>query len=299
MGIIKRTIRFFERIWYLISQLFSKGNNKILGSFPLMYKSKIVFKGENNILYCEPNVYLKSCSFHFEGSNSVIYLGSNVFPYCMEVYIYNNSAFNMGEDNYINFLQNKRLTVGVAEGKNIYVGDNCIISYGTYIKTSDAHLIYDCSTMNRVNHSKSVYIGDHVWLGQDCSLLKGTKIDSGSILGSGSVISGKHVKHNEIWAGDPAKMIKNNIFWDGKYVNEWMPQITEANNNYADHVKRRSNSDMGNITADRWIYEHDHESYKDFDMIDNMLCEADGSTERIEILKKINSDKEKNRFVSQ
>ncbi|MFX3627504.1 hypothetical protein ACD574_02860 [Campylobacter sp. LH-2024] len=59
----------------------------------------------------------------------------------------------------------------------------------------------------RVNFGKSIYIGDHVWYGQEVAILKGSFIASGSTLGAKSVISGTKFS-NSIYAGNPSKLIK-------------------------------------------------------------------------------------------
>jgi hypothetical protein len=76
-------------------------------------------------------------------------------------------------------------------------------------------LIYDNETGMRINQSKSIYIGDHVWIGADTYILKGTQIFSGSIIGARSTVT-KQYYSNTINVGSPAKQIKDNVFWDGE-----------------------------------------------------------------------------------
>jgi len=53
-----------------------------------------------------------------------------------------------------------------------------------------------------------VEIGDNVWVAANCVLLPGTRIGSNAVIGAGSVVTGE-VPANEIWAGVPARKIKN------------------------------------------------------------------------------------------
>lgn len=119
-----------------------------------------------------------------------------MFKYHLNLTIYNNSLIYIGRDNYFN----GSLNIIAGEEKDIIIGDNCMISFGSWIRNTDPHLVYDSSTYCRINPSKSVLIGDHVWIGQSCIILKGTVVGSGSILGAGSVVSGK--KFLPITAGE-------------------------------------------------------------------------------------------------
>ncbi len=56
-------------------------------------------------------------------------------------------------------------------------------------------------------------IGNHVWIGENALILKGVKIGDNSIVGAGSVVT-KDVPNNSIVAGNPARIIKNNINWE-------------------------------------------------------------------------------------
>jgi acetyltransferase-like isoleucine patch superfamily enzyme len=56
-------------------------------------------------------------------------------------------------------------------------------------------------------------IGDDVWLGHAATIMRGVTIGNGSIVASNSVVT-KNIPPYEIWAGIPAKKIKN------RYLNE-------------------------------------------------------------------------------
>lgn len=81
-------------------------NNIFKGFLPEMKNSKIIFKGKNNILFCEKNVCLENSILNFECDNSVIYLSSNKHKYNIKVDIRNNSVFYVGENCYFNNLIN-------------------------------------------------------------------------------------------------------------------------------------------------------------------------------------------------
>ena len=60
---------------------------------------------------------------------------------------------------------------------------------------------------NKVLKIKPILISNNVFIGGHSIILKGTVIGENSIIGAGSVVSGK-VPPNEVWAGNPAKYIK-------------------------------------------------------------------------------------------
>ena len=110
--------------------------------------------------------------------------------------------------------------------KNIFIGDNCLFSFGIWIRTADPHLIYDIKTYHRINPSKSVFIGDHVWIGQNSTLLKGSVVASGSIVGANSVVT-KVVPSNVVVGGNPCKIVRKNVFWDKHVVHNYTKKETK------------------------------------------------------------------------
>lgn len=251
--------------------------NKILGSKPKLKNSKITFSGKNNILFCDKKVKLVNTNIAFKGDNSIIFLGRG--KYCLNVDIFNDSTLHIGSNNYFN-PHGKDVSVIISEHQNVFIGNDNLFSFGICIRTADPHLVYDIATKKRINHSKSVYIGDHVWLGQNATILKNTKIHSGSIIGASSVVTNKELLSNSIYAGNPVKLIKSNIHWDPKCVHTWKEEKT-LENDY--------------ITNFDEIYKDEKQAFISFEEIDSALKQMTSAKERYEYLKVLTQ--EQNRFT--
>ncbi|AZZ36206.1 hypothetical protein CIK05_05165 [Bdellovibrio sp. qaytius] len=55
---------------------------------------------------------------------------------------------------------------------------------------------------------EEIFIGDDVWLGANCVILKGSRIGAGSIVAVGAVVSGGDFPERSLIAGNPAKFIR-------------------------------------------------------------------------------------------
>lgn len=198
-------------------------DNITIGDLLSSKDSSISFIGKGNVLYIEPGVRLEGCNIEFKGDNSLVYLSANKNSYRVNILVHDSNIVFFGRDVYFN----NRMLLIASESKNIFIGDGCLFSIGVVLRNADAHLIYDIDNKTRLNYTKSIYVGDHVWVGQNSLILKGTMIGSGSILGGGSVISNKTVSSNTIWAGNPAKQTRDNIFWSEECVHAWNQEKTD------------------------------------------------------------------------
>lgn len=203
-------------------------NNEFIGEIPNLKNSQINFNGKNNILVCENDVNLFNSRIDFNGDNSVLYLSSNSFDYFFNVSLNGNNVCYLGKNNYFN----GKSTFVLSESKNIIVGKDCLFSYDISVRVSDVHLIYHAKSKERLNYSKSIYIGDHVWLGQNAMILKGTQIGSGAMIGAGSTVSNKIIPSNTTFAGSPPKLIHKDTFWVGYSVHPWDEEVTEKYSKY-------------------------------------------------------------------
>lgn len=198
-------------------------NNKIItGENVSFLQTEIIFEGENNLLFLDKNIILKNTKIIFKGNNSIVFLSENKHAYLLNVTLYHNSTLFIGKNNYFN----NPLNCILSEEKNVIIGNDGLYSFNIWMRTADPHLIYDATTNKRLNYSKSIYIGDHVWVGQNAFCLKGTKIGSGTILGAMAVTS-KTLLSNCSYAGNPAKLVKKNISWNEKCVHAWTKKMTD------------------------------------------------------------------------
>lgn len=92
--------------------------------------------------------------------------------------------------------------VSVSCFKSISIGKNCKIGANTVITDSDWH-----EEDKRSGAPKSISIGDDVWIGYGCIILKGVTIGQNTIIGAGSVVV-KSIPANSVAAGNPCRVIK-------------------------------------------------------------------------------------------
>lgn len=97
--------------------------------------------------------------------------------------------------------------------KEIVVGDNVKMGGNVCIYDTDFHslnpvLRSDSKTDFEHTARKKVTIGNNVFIGAHSTILKGVEIGDNSIVGACSVVT-KSIPANEIWAGNPARFIKN------------------------------------------------------------------------------------------
>lgn len=92
---------------------------------------------------------------------------------------------------------------GISIGKNVLIAPLCVFASHQHTFLDNDILIYD----QPIEH-EPIVIYDNVWIGTNCVILPGVVIGKGAIVAAGSVVN-KDIPHMEIWAGNPAKKIKN------------------------------------------------------------------------------------------
>lgn len=126
-----------------------------------------------------------------------------------------DGAFIMYAGSYIRIVKDGELiihggfineNVQITCGSKIEIGKDCTIGRDVIIRSYDGHSI------NGEPTSAPISIGNHVWIGQRATILKGVSIGDGAIIASGAIVT-KNVPANSIVAGVPAKVIKDNITW--------------------------------------------------------------------------------------
>lgn len=100
----------------------------------------------------------------------------------------------------------------ISVSAKITIGKNNLWSYGCTIMDYDGHKIFDGESGLQINKPKEVVFGDNIWMGNGCTILKGSVIPSGCIIAARSLISKPLSEENSIITSQ-GKTLKSNIRW--------------------------------------------------------------------------------------
>ncbi len=176
---------------------------------------KFDIKGERNeILFVGGGLTrVNSCRFSIHGSNNkIIFHGHVVIDNCTFCMEDNNNVIEIFDDTWIN----PNVEFATLEGTRIIVGKDCMFSAHITLRTGDSHSVLNAETGLRINPSKDIIIGNHVWVGNGASILKGSEVGDDCIVSSKAVLTGKHYPPQSILAGMPAVVKKMGVSWNRK-----------------------------------------------------------------------------------
>jgi acetyltransferase-like isoleucine patch superfamily enzyme len=172
-------------------------------------KNKIKINGQNNSIFVDSNIKISKTKIAIKGSNNTLHIKSGVKI---------NGSFIEIVGNNCQIIIGKNSIIGdgcylSAKEKNIklIIGDECMLSRNAKLMTSDGHPIYQNGKI--INRARNITLGDKVWIADDVTILKGIEVGANSVIGIGSVLT-KSIPDGSIAAGNPAKIIKENIIWE-------------------------------------------------------------------------------------
>ncbi len=113
-------------------------------------------------------------------------------------------------------------TISAVEGTSVSIGDDVMLASENQIRADDGHAIYDVRTNKRVNTSRDIVIGNHVWLAYQACVLGGARIGDGTVVGFRSLVTSK-LPNNVIAVGTPAKVVRRDIAWERPHLSLTAP----------------------------------------------------------------------------
>jgi len=90
---------------------------------------------------------------------------------------------------------------------NLIIGNRTFIGEFTHLICHNINGPIIDGELMKMNFSNKIEIGKSCLIGGDCVLIAPVKICDGAIVGCCSVVIGKKIGKNEIWAGNPARRI--------------------------------------------------------------------------------------------
>lgn len=179
-----------------------------LGKNVTLFKCRVSGKGE---VIIGDHTKIANSLFYFEGNNNKVIIGKNVRLRGVEIILRNggNNTIIIGD----NTTTGGNVQLEASEGTVLKLGNDCMLSHNIRVLTTDSHPIFDC-TEKRINEAESISIGDHVWISMNTVVLKGTSVSDGCVIGANSICCGIYDEKNSIYAGSPAKKIRESIHWE-------------------------------------------------------------------------------------
>jgi acetyltransferase-like isoleucine patch superfamily enzyme len=177
--------------------------NKIRYTSSFLKNTKIDISGVNNIVTIDVENRLKNCLVHISGSNCQVTIDRHCILANLEIWLEDNkSSIHIGANTTV-----EGGHIASTEGQSITIGEDCMFSHRIEIRNGDSHAILDKVTKQKINPAKSVTIGNHVWLGADVKILKGSIIADNCIVAAAGIVTGK-CDSNAIYGGIPAHIKK-------------------------------------------------------------------------------------------
>lgn len=117
--------------------------------------------------------------------------------------IINSGKLHVGDD----FFSNANLLLNCSN--EILIEDHVLVGWDCTILDDNGHQISTSKTSSR----KKVIIGSHTWLSSGVAILNGSKLKNDTVVSFGSVVHEDFQKDHIIIAGNPAKIVRENIEW--------------------------------------------------------------------------------------
>ena len=178
-------------------------------------------------LFLHPKVYIKGAQNIVQFGNLYIGTGYEGFMHKTDKTVLNiagklilKGSYSIGRGCRFDIGKNGCVTIGKGGSvkpnttfiimNELVIGDNCIISWDCQFLDDDFHEI---NYPGKKEAKNSITIGDNVWIGCGVKIYKGTVIPNNCVVASNSILKGVYLEENTLIAGNPAKVVKQNVEW--------------------------------------------------------------------------------------
>ena len=97
--------------------------------------------------------------------------------------------------------------------KEITFGDDSLLAWDVLVMDTDEHPLFDKEN-ERINPDKPIVVGNHVWIGCKCVLLKGAEVPNDTVLAAGTLLKSAFAGENQVIGGNPPSILKRDVRWE-------------------------------------------------------------------------------------
>ena len=97
--------------------------------------------------------------------------------------------------------------------QDIRFGNDCLLSWDILVMDTDEHPLYNKEN-ERINPDKPIRVGDHVWIGCKCVLLKGAEVPNDTVLAAGTLLKSGFAGDHQVIGGTPPSILKRDVRWE-------------------------------------------------------------------------------------
>lgn len=159
-------------------------------------KRKLKVKCKELKVYGKCRLINKNCEISF-GDRIVVYPNAKISV------VGDNKKAELVIEDHVVIGPNTQIHVG----DKVIIGEDTMISWGCTIIDRDYHKLN-----SETEKTRPINIGKSVWICCNATIMKGVTIGEGSVVASGAVVT-KDVPPHCVVAGNPAKIVKENIYW--------------------------------------------------------------------------------------
>ena len=96
---------------------------------------------------------------------------------------------------------------------SITFGKDCLVGWDVLVMDTDEHPLYDMAG-NRLNPNRPIVVGNHVWIGCKCVLLKGAEVPDNTVVAAGTLLKSAFEGECQVIGGNPPAVLKREVRWE-------------------------------------------------------------------------------------